>query len=106
MFSTVLLNILPFVTLTFFNMNILKIIQNRGNMLAAMNRRQVKIFEVFPIKNNNKNKNILISVNLQRREMTITLTMRMIVAAFLLCHSLKLGLNCYEIANIFMGDLN
>ena len=35
--------------------------------------------------------------------MTITLTMRMIVAAFLLCHSLKLGLNCYEMATIFMG---
>ena len=30
--------------------------------------------------------------------MTITLTMRMIVAAFLICNSLKLGLNCYEIA--------
>ena len=29
--------------------------------------------------------------------------MRMIVAAFLLCHSLKLGLNCYEMATIFMG---
>ena len=30
--------------------------------------------------------------------MTITLTMRMIVATFLICHTLKLGLNCYEIA--------
>ena len=49
---------------------------------------------------------IFIFFNFQRREMTITLTMRMIVAAFLICHSLKLGLNCYEIATNFMGILH
>ena len=42
LFSTVLLNLLPFATLTFFNMNILKIIKNRGSALAALNRRQVR----------------------------------------------------------------
>ena len=49
---------------------------------------------------------IFIFFNFQRREMTITRTMRMIVAAFLICHSLKLGLNCYEIATNFMGILH